>query len=196
LKGFFRLVSPGAGTSRVKIPGQPGLPAFHGGFGVRKDAVYAGAYLMIDLWPDNLGEESGKAPAAILREQARHLENKTNKMVTGRIEPSYLPKVTVKEKFGSDEDLFMYEFYLEAPVLDYYRCHLLTIFHGINLYPVIIQADEALMTESFGDASRLTADNEEEFLNVLKTIFRANKTETINNSILVQVKEILPNSSF
>lgn len=151
---------------------------------------------MIDLWPDNLGEESGRAPAAILREQARHLENKTNKMLTGRIEPSYLPKVTVMEKFGGDEDLFMYEFHLEAPVLDYYRNNLLTIFHGIDLYPVIIHTNETIRKDISRDVLNITADNEEEFLDILKKIFRSEKTVTIINSILAQVKEIMPNSSF
>jgi len=143
---------------------------------------------MIDLWPDNLGAGSGKAPAAILREQARHLDNKTNKMVTGRIEPSYLPRVTVKDKFGTDEDLFMYEFHLEAPVLDYYGNILFTIFHGIDLYPVIIHIDEAIKKELSENALNLAADNEEEFLDLLKRIFNCDKTVTIINSILAQIK--------
>lgn len=151
---------------------------------------------MIDLWPDNLGDGTGRAPAAILREQARHLENKTNKMLTGRIEPSFLPKLSVREKFGSDEDLFMYEFHLEAPILDYYRNNLFTIFHGIGLYPVIIHTDEAIRKEFFRDAGHLTADNEEEFLEILKNIFCSEKAVSIINSILAQVKEGLPNSSF
>jgi len=151
---------------------------------------------LIDLWPDNLGDGTGQAPAAILREQARHLETKTNKMLTGRIEPSYLPKVTVREKFGSDEDLFMYEFHLEAPILDYYRHNLLTIFHGIGLYPVIIHTHEEIKKESFREVGHLTADNEEEFLEILKNIFCSEKAVTLINSILAQVKEIMPNHSF
>lgn len=145
---------------------------------------------MIDLWPDDLGAESGRAPAAILREQARHLETKTNNMLTCRIEPSYLPRVTVMEKFGSDEDLFMYEFHLEAPVLDYYRNNLFTIFHGIDLYPVIVHTNDAIKNELSGNVFHFTADNEEEFLDILKNIFCSNKTVTIINSILAQVKEL------
>lgn len=145
---------------------------------------------MIDLWPDDLGAGAGRAPAAILREQARHLEKKTNNLITGRIEPSFLPKVTVREKFGTDEDLFMYEFHLEASVLDYYHKNLFTIFHGIDLYPVIIHADEAIKKELFKDVSNFTAKDEEELLDILKRIFNAEKTVTIINSILAQVKEI------
>ncbi len=145
---------------------------------------------MIDLWPDNLIAGSGKAPAAILREQARHLDNKTNKMVTGRIEPSYLPRVTVKDKFGADEDLFMYDFYLEAPALDYYRNILLTIFHGINLYPVIIYTDGAIKKILFENTANITANSEEEFLDILNNIFNCKNTVTIINSIIAQVREI------
>jgi carboxylesterase type B len=148
--------------------------------------------MLIDLWPDNLGDASGRAPAAILKEQARHLENKTNSMITGRIEPSFLPKVTVMEKFGSDEDLFMYEFHLEAPVLDYYRNNLFTIFHGIDLYPVIVHTDDdAIKNELSGNVFHFTADNEEELLDILKKIFNSNKAVTIINSLLAQVKEIV-----
>ncbi|MEW6658987.1 MAG: hypothetical protein AB1424_10030 [Thermodesulfobacteriota bacterium] len=146
---------------------------------------------MIDLWPDHLGAASGRAPAAILREQARHLENKTNKMLTGRIEPSYLPRVTVREKFGSDEDLFMYEFHLEAPLLDYYHHNLLTIFHGIDLYPVIVHTDEGITNKLSGNVLNITANNEDEFLDILKNIFSSDKIVTIINSILAQVKELV-----
>ena len=143
----------------------------------------------MDLWPDHLGG-SARAPAAILREQARHLENKTNQVLTGRIEPSFLPQVTVREKFGSEEDLFMYEFHLEAPILDYYRHHLITIFHGLDLYPVIIHTPEAIRQELAAQAPHLTADNEEVFMDLLKDIFKTETTVAIINSILAQVKEM------
>jgi hypothetical protein len=149
---------------------------------------------MIDLWPDNLGAGVGRAPAAILREQVRHLEKKTNNVITGRIEPSYLPRVTVREKFGADEDLFMYEFHLEVPILDYYRKNIITIFHGIDLYPIIIHTDEAIKKELSKNVSNITVYDEEEFLDILKRIFNSGKTVTIINSILAQVKEIVPTS--
>lgn len=146
----------------------------------------------MDLWPDNLGVNGGRAPAAILREQAQRLEEKTQNIITGRIEPSFLPRLTVREKYGTDEDLFVYDFHLEAPVLDYYRYHLFSIIHGINFYPIIINTDDAIKEELTGNTLNLTANNKEEFLDILKRIFNSKKTIIIVNSILSQAKEILP----
>lgn len=150
----------------------------------------------MDLWPDNLGVNGGKAPAAILREQAQRLEEKTQNIITGKIETSFLPRLIVREKYGSNEDLFMYDFSLEAPVLDYYRHNLFTIFHGINLYPVIFNTDEEIKKELSGKIINLTAGNEEEFLDLLKGIFNSKRTVTIINSLLSQAKVIMPTPSF
>lgn len=146
----------------------------------------------MNLWPDNLGENGGKVPAAILREQAERLKEKTQNIITGRIESSFLPRLIVMEKYGSDEDLFMYDFYLEAPVLDYYRHNLFTIFHGINLYPVILNTNEAIKKELSENIFNFTAQNEEEFLGLLKGIFNSKGTVTIINSLLSQAKVMMP----
>jgi hypothetical protein len=148
---------------------------------------------MVDLWPDNLSPAGVlQAPAAILREQARRLAAKTQNIITAKIEASFLPRLTVREKYGTDEDLFMYDFYLEAPVLDYYRYNLLTILHGINFYPIIINTDSAIKEELTGNILNLTANNKEEFLDILRRIFNSNRTITIINSVLSQAKEIVP----
>ncbi len=150
---------------------------------------------MIDLWPQNLGSGSGRVPVAILKEQAAWLEKRTHNIIVGRIDPSYTPRVKVLEKYGSDEDLLMYDFYFQVPLLDNYHFNLLTMFHGIDLYPVIINTDEAIKKELSGDTINFIADNEAELLNLLKRIFNSNRAKTIINSILTQVKEIVPPAS-
>ena len=99
------------------------------------------------------------------------------------------------EKYGTDEDLFMYDFYLEAEVLGYYRHSLFTIYHGINLYPVILNIDEAIRKELSGNTPNFTAQNEEEFLDLLKSVFNSKRTVTIINSLLSQAREIIPHPS-
>lgn len=150
---------------------------------------------MLDLWPEHLRSRRGQAPVAILREQATLLEKKTQNVIVGIIKPSYLPRVAVREKYGTDEDLFMYDFVLEVPLLDNYHYNLFTIFHGIDLYPVIINTDEAIKRELSGNIYNFTADNEAEFLDLLKRIFNAGRTVTIINSLLSQIKGIVPTAS-
>jgi len=152
---------------------------------------------MVDLWPNHLNHtEALKAPAAILREQGRLLAAKTRNIIIAGIEASFLPRRIVKEKYGTAEGLFMYDFYLEAPVLDYYRYHLLTIFHGIRFYPLIINTDDVIKEELTGNIANLTAGSQEEFLDVLKRILNSNRTLTIIKSVLAQAKEIVsPNST-
>lgn len=151
---------------------------------------------MVDLWPNNLNSTGVlKAPAAILREQGRRLTAKSQNIITAGIEASYLPRLLVKEKYGTDEGLFMYDFYLQVAVLDYYRHNLLTIFHGINFYPIIINTDDAIKKELTGNIVNLVANSQEEFLGILKSIFNSKTTLTIINSILTQAKEIAPPES-
>jgi hypothetical protein len=147
---------------------------------------------VIDLWPENLGSASGKAPVAILKEQAAWLEKKTNNVIVGRIDQSYLPRIAVLEKYGTDEDLFMYDFYLEVPLLDHFHYNLLTIFHGIDLYPLIINVEDAIKNEISINNINIIANTKDIFLTILKKIFTSKRTLAIINAILTQVNEIGP----
>ncbi len=150
---------------------------------------------MIDLWPEGLGPAGDQAPAVILKEQAACLGQRTKNLIVGRIEPSYLPRAAVVEKYGTDEDLFTYDFYLQVPLLDNYHYNLFTIFHGIEFYPVIINTDEAIKRELTGNILNFTAENKQEFLDLLQRIFSSSRAVTIINSILAQVKEMTPPSA-
>jgi hypothetical protein len=150
---------------------------------------------MIDLWPEDLGPTSAEAPAVLLNEQAACLEQRTNKVIVVRIEPSYLPRGAVMAKYGTDEDLFMHDFYLVVPLLDNYHYNLFTIFHGLEFYPVIINADDAIKKELTGNILNFTADNQAEFLDLLKRIFSSGRALSIINSILAQVKGVAPLAS-
>ena len=155
-------------------------------------------FIMVDLWPYKFNHTGVlKPPSGILREQGRRLAAKTQNIITAGIEAAFLPRRVVKEKYGADEGLFMYDFYLEASVLDYYRYNLLTIFHGISFYPLIINTDDVIKEELTGNIANLTAGNQEEFLGLLERILNSNRTLTIIESVLAQAKEIVsPNSTY
>lgn len=131
---------------------------------------------MIDLWPDDIGYTKLKAPVTILMEQASLLGKKTQNLVEAKI--------------GRDEafEEFCYNFYLVAPALGNYRYKLFTIFHDIQLYPVKINIDSDILEEvSPGTEGQLSAESEDDFLDILRKIFGAEKTRSLIYALLAQV---------
>ncbi|HEY6334052.1 MAG TPA: hypothetical protein VI756_32350 [Blastocatellia bacterium] len=120
-----------------------------------------------DLWPDNFGTEPLVTPASILRAQAAALGRKTNHLVEGEVEPRTTP---------SD---FIYSLDLVAPALDNYRYRLLTIRHGIGLYPVAVSLEAARYNY---EPAKTQAELEE----TLRMAFGDDKTILVIRSLIKQ----------
>jgi hypothetical protein len=95
---------------------------------------------MEDLWPDFEKTPSVKTPISIIKEQASKLREKTNDLVFADIDKNdKINKIMLLDNDGKFDRYiypsFQYDFYLEAPGLDY-RYKLLSIAHDIFLYPV------------------------------------------------------------
>jgi hypothetical protein len=91
---------------------------------------------MDDLWPDNLQVVNFKAPVAILREQAEFLGRKTQNIVEGRVQDiSSSPGRLI---LGATIQDFYYGFELVAPALGSYSFRLLSIQHGLAVYPLYL----------------------------------------------------------
>ena len=144
---------------------------------------------MIDLWPDKLGYSNEKAPVSILEGQAYLLGRKTRNLIVGKVDSLYLPKNNVMKYYGTNEDLYLHEFYIEAPIIHDYRHNLVTIMHTNQLYPIIINTDETIKIELYGDNNLLAAHDEEEFIETLKNIFNSKMTKDIINSLFIQIGE-------
>lgn len=142
-----------------------------------------------DLWPQELESTKIRPPVSILKEQASLLGQKTKNLVEGL--------VTITE---SRENL-AYSFYLAAPALNNYRYLLFTMHHDIRMYPLYIHVEQEILKEINPDLydswSGLTADllagshnekadNEAEFLELLKKIFSASKTKQLIGAMLSQ----------
>jgi len=149
---------------------------------------------MLDsLWPE-IEPAAARPPVSILKEQGTLLGSKTNNLVEGKVESIPEP----------DEATMGYSFYIVAPVLGGYRYRLFTIEHDIRMYPVNFTLESEIMVDVDPEKySRSTvkammerqrgvhtdtANNEPEFLELLKKIFSAKKTREIIAAILAQSK--------
>src|SRR5580698_5088236 len=111
-----------------------------------------------NLWPTDFDKVTQKTPVSILREQAQALGQRTANIVIGTVSSRTVPNT---EKFEHILSLY-------ASPLGYSTV-LLTIDHGIELYPVSIRIP--------GDPRPLAATNSDEFAVHLKEIFSREKTK-------------------
>lgn len=137
---------------------------------------------MSSLWPADIGHVDVKTPAAILREQASLLGDKTQNIVTAKV-----------KKGESREDPFYYTFYLVASSYSY-QYKLFAISYGFKYYPVQFYVEEDIkellsgyMSKSLKQESQgPTANSEEEFLEIVGKIFNAEKTKRIINALIAE----------
>lgn len=119
------------------------------------------------LWPEDLIAATPRMPLHILQEQASALGKRTDDVVRGVISSH------------PGNDMFMIKFALRSPALDNYEHELFNIWHSIELYPVLTR-------DEYGDVTE--AKNEEEFIDFLKSKFRAQRTRNIVRSIVAQAR--------
>ncbi len=154
---------------------------------------------MKNMWPEDIGKNIlSKSPAAILREQASLLGNKTKNIVTAEVKRNDL-----------DNRMFYYGFYIVAPSYGY-RYKLFGIVYGIEQYPVyfLIDADdikkglaeykpsvlESLIQNSDRTIDGLPiptkdiprAESEDKFLEILRKIFSAKKTKKVIEALITE----------
>ena len=140
--------------------------------------------MKLDLWPTDLPEDSLTiTPVAILRQQATLLGNRTKNIVEARVKP---PMETLPDK------KFYYRFDIVAPCLGDYFYSLFTISHPIEFYPVEFDIPMMIledMAKNLGcevvDVEKI-ANTEDEFIEIVKTIFATNKARQVIEAILAQ----------
>ncbi len=119
------------------------------------------------LWPADFGTLAVRTPVSILREQGAALGRQTSNIVAGRVVTEGSPN-------------FVHRFLLYCAPLGY-QTELLTIRHGIELYPVSI--------DSIAPGGTKQAVNEEQLQQYLKEIFALDKTKKMVAALLAQSKE-------
>lgn len=136
---------------------------------------------MSDLWPEDLEVEAVKVPAAILREQAAALAERTKNVLEGRVvaDPGTDPSDAVA-------DQFTWHFQIFAPALNY-AYDLFSINHDIEMYPLIVETeDDELLAEYEEDIS---ISDEAELLKLLRRLFSTVRTRRIVRALLAQSAE-------
>ncbi|GAB3963888.1 hypothetical protein GCM10028806_00560 [Spirosoma terrae] len=127
---------------------------------------------MQNLWPD-FAIEKTKSPKAILKEQAGYLMEKTNNVLSAEIETS------------QSDGKIIHRFYIVAPAMDNYRYQIFTVTHGVIYYPVAVEWESPTSHWPIVEIEQ-TAQNEEEFIRILKEVFNNGETIRIISSLLSQ----------
>ncbi|MFD2571129.1 hypothetical protein ACFSUS_10820 [Spirosoma soli] len=119
-----------------------------------------------NLWPD-FAIETTKSPKAILKEQAGYLMAKTNNLLSADVQTGQ-----------NNQDSIVHDFYIVAPALNNYRFRVLTIVHEAIYYPLTVFWDKYNVD--------FTAENQEEFIELLRKIFKDPSTIQVISSLLSQ----------
>ncbi|MBX3081965.1 MAG: hypothetical protein KF716_10065 [Anaerolineae bacterium] len=150
---------------------------------------------VMDLWPTDIdaSNEFDVPPVALLREQAELLGKRTDNKVVGKV-MSVQVKHTFSHRFVGDygqklEQALGYSFLITAPELNY-QYALFVIAVSIDSYPVRFELDYGLTKEAWANGNpTIEAASEDEFIDILKNIFNAQKTRRIISSLLAQFDE-------
>ena len=140
---------------------------------------------MDDLWPDDIAINlSLRTPFAILRKQASALSEKTKNVVEGL--------VVIDSQASKPKGPIYYDFNIRAPMMNY-TYQLFYISHPIELYPLrlCIEDEEVLSTwKGDPDNTTLQIETEDEFMQILRSVFASKRTRKIVSALIAQSMEI------
>lgn len=121
-----------------------------------------------DFWPTDFGVGTVRTPAAILREQAARLGEKTRHLVVAKVEQS--PR----------GNTFGFSFNLMAPALGSYRYVLFSIEYGIEPYPLTVYGLQP---------SGFKVSSEEEFIELLRKTLSSEETKRVIATLLAHSQQ-------
>jgi hypothetical protein len=142
-----------------------------------------------DLWPADFAIVTATPPSEILQQQASNLTRRTKGILAG--------KVTRRSEFGQS----FLSFWIVAPGLDNYQYELLEIHHGVDLYPVVVDAALGVAVRTSGDPTKIviqptlaqwagqtpvSLDSEEKFVEWLEKVLASDQTRKVIGSLLRQ----------
>jgi hypothetical protein len=144
---------------------------------------------MENLWSGTIDVPKTIPPVTILRQQATMLGQTTKGILQAEVKH-------YNEEFSKG---FVYDFLILAPALGNYKYQLLEIRHDVELYPVKIETEKSIGDDVVGklntaginsaqssDGWVFTAKTEEDLMEVLKVIFRSNKSKEVIASLIAQ----------
>ena len=123
-----------------------------------------------DFWPSDLIDESVIPPVTILKRAASELSDRTRGLLLGDVR--FMGK-------GDDETLF-YSLQIVCPALDNFSYGILSMSHGIGLYPTSVTA------AFLGDGE---ASNADELAALIRSVLQHDDVKRIVSSLIVQSKD-------
>ena len=140
-----------------------------------------------NLWADIVEVITEPSPKGLMKEQAAYLKAKTKGLLVAEVATYQVDKsLVVSEDFfgygklqqNQNNENFIQTFYNVVPTLKY-RYILFTVSHTILGFPAEFTYD---------DDRKLIANNEKEFLDILKQILSSEKTQRILSALLIQAR--------
>lgn len=120
-----------------------------------------------DLWPKEFKIEDQRTPLIILREQATLLGPKTNNIVEAKVQSS-----------SSSSGLLQVLFDLVAPALNNYRIRLFTVFHPIEIFPLLIRVEKP--------TKEIRIEGMDDFVVAVREILSGEETIKIIKALILQ----------
>lgn len=127
-----------------------------------------------DLWPDDIGQQTGElGPAALLKSQAALLAEKTKGLVTAEVRGEQDPR----------DGKFVDNFYLVGPTINY-QYLLFALSYPIEFYPArFISMDEKRENEH-----GVTVENDDDLMKQVGKVLSQQKTRQVINAIIQRSK--------
>lgn len=128
-----------------------------------------------NLWGDLSDLETVQTPKAILQQQAALLTSATRGVLHGfvtNVETAHLG--------------FEYDLEVVVPALNNYRYELLSIYHGVDIYPTFVRSVH-LESASYS-AGPVRCENESEFCECIQRILSSKSVRTVLSRLKSQAK--------
>lgn len=127
-----------------------------------------------DLWPADIGQDTGKlGPAAFLKSQAALLSQKTKGLVTAEVRGEQDPR----------DGKFVDNFYLVGPTINY-QYLLFSMIYPIEFYPA-----ELVAQFSVGNLmGAMIIENDAQLADEIRAIFNSEKTKNVIGAIIARSK--------
>jgi hypothetical protein len=133
-----------------------------------------------DLWPADFATVTVIPPSEILQEQAGNLTRKTKGVLLGKV-----------NRWSASGGFFL-SFRIVAPGLDNYEYEILQVHHGIDLYPVTVDAALGKAVPSMYNVAAFSKDistqlgSPEQFVQWLESVLADDQTRKVIGSLLRQ----------
>ena len=158
-----------------------------------------------DLWGP-IEQEDVVAPAAVIKEQAALLGQKTRNLVTAEVallatreQPltdtpvAWQKAISTLTKFNPNN--FQYGFYIVASPLGNYRYRLFTFSYSMELYPVRFHLSDMLEFTGEQNEGSVEVKDEQELIQTLGALLNSKQTKQVIQSLLAQINALSVNGA-